>query len=74
MEVPLSPDLRQKLGRLAEQEGRASEDLVLEAVERLVNHDEWLLREIDKGLAAADRDELVEHAEVRKMIEKRYPL
>jgi predicted transcriptional regulator len=74
MEVPLSPDLRQKLGRLAEQQGRASEDLVLEAVERLVNHDEWLLREIDKGLAAADRDELVEHAEVRKMIEKRYPL
>jgi predicted transcriptional regulator len=74
MEVPLSPDLRQKLGRLAEQQGRASEDLVLEAVEQLVNHDEWLLREIDKGLAAADRDELVEHAEVRKMIEKRYPL
>ena len=74
MEVPLSPDLRQKLGRLAEQQGHASEDLVLEAVERLVNHDEWLLREIDKGLAAADRDELVEHAEVRKRIEKRYPL
>jgi predicted transcriptional regulator len=45
----------------------------VEAVERLVNYDEWFLREVDKGLAAADRGELVDHADVRKMIDQRYP-
>lgn len=73
MDVPLSPDLQAKLSRLAEQQGRASEALVVEAVERMVNYDEWFLREVDKGLAAADRGELVDHADVRRMIDERYP-
>jgi predicted transcriptional regulator len=47
--------------------------LVVEAVERLVNYDAWFLREVDKGLAAADRGELVDHADVKKMIDGRYP-
>jgi predicted transcriptional regulator len=73
MEVPLTPDLQAKLTRLASQQGRPSESLVVEAVERLVNYDEWFLREVEKGLAAADRGELVDHADVRKMIDERYP-
>jgi predicted transcriptional regulator len=73
MDVPLNPDLQAKLSRLAAQQGRASEALVVEAVERMVNYDEWFLREVDKGLAAADRGELVDHGDVRKMIDERYP-
>jgi predicted transcriptional regulator len=73
MDVPINPDLQAKLRRLAEQQGRASTALIVEAVERMVNYDEWFLREVDKGLAAADRGELVDHADVRKMIDKRYP-
>lgn len=73
MNIPLNPDLQAKLGHLAAQQGRASEALVVEAVERLVNYDEWFLGEVDKGIAAADRGELVEHAAVRKMIDERYP-
>ena len=73
MEVPLNPDLQAKLSRLAAQQGCATETLVVEAVERMVNYDEWFLREVDKGLAAADRGELVDHAHVRKMIDERYP-
>jgi len=73
MDVPLNPDLQAKLRRLAEQQGRASAALIVEAVERMVNYDEWFLREVDKGLAAADRGELVDHSEVRKMIDQRYP-
>jgi len=46
---------------------------VVEAVERMVSYDEWFLREVDKGLAAAARGELVDHAEVRKLIDQRYP-
>jgi len=73
MEVPLTPDLQMKLSRLAAEQGRATEALVVEAVERMVNYDEWFLREVDKGLAAADRGNLVDHAEVRKLINDRYP-
>jgi predicted transcriptional regulator len=71
--VPLNPDLQAKLRRLAEQQGRASTALIVEAVERMVNYDEWFLREVDKGLAAAESGQLVDHADVRKMIDERYP-
>ena len=73
MDVPLNPELQAKLRRLAEQQGRASAALIVEAVERMVNYDEWFLREVDKGLAAADRGQLVDHSDVRKMIDERYP-
>jgi predicted transcriptional regulator len=74
MDVPLDPDLQAKLIRLAAHQGRASEVLVVEAVERLVNYDEWFLRELEKGLAAADRGEFVEPSDLRKMIGQRYPV
>jgi predicted transcriptional regulator len=73
MEVPLTPDLQKKLSRLAAEQGRDSQSLVVEAVERLVNYDEWFLREVEKGIAAADRGELTEHEEIRKLIRQRYP-
>jgi predicted transcriptional regulator len=73
MEVPLTPDLQAKLNRLAGEQGRASEALVIEAIERLVNYDEWFLAELEKGLAAADRGELTDHEEVGKMLQQRHP-
>lgn len=73
MEIALTPDLQSKLSRLAAQQGRPTEALVVEAVERMVDYDEWFRREVQKGLAAADRGELVDHDEVRKMIDDRYP-
>jgi predicted transcriptional regulator len=71
MEIPLTPALQAKLSRLAMQQGRPTEALVVEAVERLVNYDEWFLREVQKGLAAADRGEFIDHSEVRKLINER---
>jgi predicted transcriptional regulator len=73
MEVRLNPDLHAKLARLATQQGRDSESLVVEAVERMVNYDEWFMQEVEKGLAAADRGEFVDHEEIRKLIDRRYP-
>ena len=74
MEVSLTPDLQKKLTRLAAEQGRASEALVVEAIERLVNYDEWFLREVEKCIAAADHGELTDHEEVRKLIQQRYPV
>lgn len=73
MEISLRPDVEAKLMRIAAEQGRASEALVMEAVERMVNFDEWFLREVTKGREEAERGELVEHADVRKMIDERYP-
>ncbi|MGH2410336.1 MAG: CopG family ribbon-helix-helix protein [Chloroflexota bacterium] len=73
MEVQLSPDLQAKLTHLAAAQGRAAEVLVQEAVERLVNYDEWFSQEVDKGLAAAARGEFVEHDEVARRIASKYP-
>jgi len=68
----LKAELQEKLARLADQQGRDSESLVVEAVERLVNYDDWFLQEVEKGLAAADRGELVAHEDIRKLIDGRY--
>ena len=73
MEVNFSPELEAKLNDLAAQEGRDTQSLVQEAVERLINYDQWFIREVEKGLAAAERGEFVEHDDVRKLIDDRYP-
>jgi len=73
MEVQLTTELQAKLARLAAEQGRNTETLVQEAVERFVNFDEWFTREVEKGLEAADRGEFVEHEEIVKLIESRYP-
>jgi predicted transcriptional regulator len=50
----LSPDLQAKLAQLASEQVRESEALVVEAVQRMVNYDEWFIREVEKGIAAAE--------------------
>ena len=73
MEVELTVDQQAKLSRMAEEQGRAGESLVREAVERLFRYDDWFSREVDRGLAAADNGDFVDDADIRRMIESRYP-
>jgi predicted transcriptional regulator len=40
---------------------------------RSLDYEAWFLREVDLGLAAANRGEFADHADVRKMIDERYP-
>jgi len=72
MEVHLPPELRKKLDHLASAQGRDAESLVREAVERLVDYDSWFLREVEAGLASAEGEELVEHDEVGRVLDRRY--
>ena len=37
------------------------------------NYDGWFLCEVNNGIAAADRGKFVEHLDVRKLIDERYP-
>ena len=47
--------------------------LAREAIERFLDYDAWFLQEVNKGLAAADRGDFIEHDDVRKLIDSRYP-
>jgi predicted transcriptional regulator len=69
MEIELSPELQAKLDRIASEQGRDTKSLVKEAVERLVGYDEWFLRQVEIGLAQADRGELLEDNEVAARME-----
>ncbi len=73
MEVDFTPDLEAKLRRLAADQGRETNAMVREAVERFIDHDEWFIGEVEKGLGAADRGEFLEHEDVGKLIGRRYP-
>lgn len=72
MELNLRPDLRAKLAVLAAEQGCGPEALVEKAVERFVNYDAWFLAEVEKGLAEAERGELIDHEDVVKLMEQRY--
>ncbi len=73
MEVDFTPEIEAKLSRMAAEQGRDAKAIVRDAVERFVDYDEWFVREVEKGIAAADRGEFVEHDEVRRIIDRRYP-
>jgi predicted transcriptional regulator len=71
MEVDLNPDLQAKLARIASAQGRDANALVREAIERLVDHDEWSVSEVEKGLAQIERGEVLTHEEVGSRLEER---
>ncbi len=70
MEVSLNPDVQAKLARLAAERGRDAEALAREAIERLVDYDEWFIKEVEKGLGQIAQGEVLSHEEVGARLEK----
>jgi len=64
MDLKLSPELQAKLERLAAQQGCDVQSLIQGAIERLVDYDEWFLRQVAKGVAAAEEGDLLEDTDV----------
>lgn len=71
MEVTLSSDVQSKLARIARERGMEPEALAQEAIERLVNYDEWFLHQMDNGLAQVEHGESVGHEEIAARLERR---
>jgi predicted transcriptional regulator len=71
MEIDLTPDLEDKLSRLASVQGRDSTALVVEAVERLVEYDAWFVAQVDKGLAQIEAGLTMSHEEVGSRLQER---
>jgi predicted transcriptional regulator len=70
MELNLAPDVQRKLTSIAAARGSNPELLAQEAIERFVDHDESFVREVEKGLASADREELLNHEEVGHRLDR----
>jgi predicted transcriptional regulator len=73
MEVTLSPELEDRLARLADERGSDSQSLaaemVSEAVERMSGYDEWFLGEVEKGLTQIAAGKTVSHEAVELRLE-----
>lgn len=68
MEVPFSEAQESALSKLASDTGRQKEDLVQEAVDRMLNYDRWLTDQVQVGLEQIERGEFVGHDELRDTV------
>ena len=70
MEVTLSPEQQAKLARLAQERGTDAQALAREAIERLLDYDDWFMREVEKGLSQVDSGRTLTHDEVGSRLKK----
>ena len=70
MEVHFSPDTEARLRDAAVRTGKATAQLVEEAVDRMLEYDARFIEAVEAGRAAARRGELLEHDEVVERVER----
>ena len=70
MEVNLDPGLEARLSELAARQGRDTEALAREAIERLVDYDEWFIEEVEIGLAQVKQGKVLTHEDVGARLER----
>jgi predicted transcriptional regulator len=70
MEVHFTPEQEARLHQFATRTGKNPEQLVEEAVRRMLEYDERFLAAVEEGRAVARRGDLLEHDEVVERIEQ----
>jgi len=70
MEVHLTPEQETQLNELATATGRGTDDLVQEAVDRLLVYNTWFKQQVQIGLEQADRGEFIEEEEMDERVER----
>ena len=71
MEIHLTPEKEALLRQVAARTRQDATQVVQEAVDRLLDHDTWFIREVEKGQMQAAKGDLIEHDEVVARLEKR---
>jgi predicted transcriptional regulator len=72
MEVRLAPEKEAELQRLASRTGRNAEQVLKEAIDRLLEYDAHFGAAVEEGRAAARNGDLLEHDEVIERIERMF--
>ena len=63
--VRLDDDTLARIGRMAEAMDRPRAWLMAEAIKQYVVREEWFIREVEKGVKAADEGRLIDHADIK---------
>jgi predicted transcriptional regulator len=71
MEVYLGPETEAKLNQLAQRTNRGTDELLQEAVDHLVEYNEWLTQKVNSSIAASDSGRIVPDEEIRDWIGSR---
>jgi predicted transcriptional regulator len=70
MKIQLDPDQEARLADLAARDGRKTDDLVREAVDRFLEEETRFAEAVRLGLAAAENGDFVASDEVRASVER----
>jgi predicted transcriptional regulator len=70
MEVHFAPDTQAQLNRLAANQGKAAEQVVEETVARVLRQQAQFTEGVNRGIADADRGELIDHADLVERINR----
>ena len=70
MEVHFTPEQEAQLSRIADRNGTDTEHLVKDAALRLLEEETHFRTGVRRGIAQADRGELVNHDDVKLRIER----
>jgi predicted transcriptional regulator len=74
MEVHFTPDIETRLLQVALANGKDAEQLVKDTVVRMLENQARFIAGVEKGIAAADRGELIDHGDVvKRKISSSYP-
>ena len=68
MEVQFEPDVQAQLNQFAASQGKAAAQVVEETVARILQRQAQFIEGVNRGIAAANRGDLIEHAEVVERI------
>jgi predicted transcriptional regulator len=69
--VRLDDDTLARVGQMAEAMDRPRAWLMAEAIKQYVSREEWFIREVEKGVQAADEGRLVDHTEIKSKWERK---
>ena len=63
--VRLDDETLMRVGQMAEAMDRPRAWLMAQAIKQFVEREEWFIREVEKGVQAADEGRLVDHEDVK---------
>ncbi len=63
--VRLDDETLERVGKMADAMDRPRAWLMAHAIKQFVEREDWFIREVEKGVSAADQGLLVDHADLR---------
>ena len=70
MEVHFSPDVEERLQQVALASGKDAEQLVKDTIARMLENQARFVAGVQKGIAQADRGELIDHDDVVRRVNR----